>query len=186
MGVETMLTGERAAAAETPGTSPDAFRHFVEPHWPMMERLARRLAPEGQWDEVLQEALITAWRKRRQYDPKRGTARTWLLAVVADKAQKAFRSAYRRGRLAAPGAETDRARDVVAMPAEPGARLDVRAAISTLPPRQRTAITLHYYLGLSTAEAAEVMSCSVGTVKSTLSDARRQLKTILGEDYHHA
>jgi RNA polymerase sigma-70 factor (ECF subfamily) len=66
------------------------------------------------------------------------------------------------------------------------ARLDVQTAVRRLARRQRTAVVLHYYLGLSAAETAQVMSCSVGTVKSTLSDARAQLKKTLGEDYRHA
>ena len=174
-----MLTGAALTDVEPSPYSTPAFREFVEPHWPMLERLARRLAPDGQADDVLQEALITAWRKRRQFDAARGTARTWLLAIVADKAQKAYRAAYRRGRI--PDVEAQ-----VAVSPDSPARVDVRAAVAALAPRQRVAMTLHYYLGLSTAEAATVMSCSIGTVKSTLSDARHQLKKTLGEDYRHA
>lgn len=179
------MTDEVPADVGASARSPTAFRSFVEPHWAVMERFARRVAPDGQADEVLQEALITAWRKRRQHDPARGTARTWLLAIVADKAQKSYRSAYRRGRLPVAGPEAAEVA-TFAGAADPTARLDMRAAIAELSPRQRIAITLHYYLGLSIAEAADVMSCSIGTVKSTLSDARRQLKRALGEDYRHA
>jgi DNA-directed RNA polymerase specialized sigma24 family protein len=49
--------------------------------------------------------------------------------------------------------------------------------------RQRTAVVLHYYLGLSIADVAEVMSAAPGTVKSMLADARTRLRRELGEDY---
>jgi DNA-directed RNA polymerase specialized sigma24 family protein len=44
-------------------------------------------------------------------------------------------------------------------------------------------VTLFYYLGLPVHEAALVMQCAPGTVKSTLSDARTRLESLLGEDY---
>ena len=44
------------------------------------------------------------------------------------------------------------------------------------------ALHLHYYVGLTVDETAVVMDCSAGTVKSTLFDARRRLRTLLGDD----
>jgi RNA polymerase sigma-70 factor (ECF subfamily) len=63
------------------------------------------------------------------------------------------------------------------------AQLDLSVALARLSERQRLAVALHYYLGLPVAEAAVVMACSPGTVKSTLSDARARLRAILGDDY---
>ena len=57
--------------------------------------------------------------------------------------------------------------------------LDVRAALARLSSRQRMAVDLHYYAGLTVAEAATVMGCRPGTVKSTLSDARARLHELL-------
>lgn len=56
-------------------------------------------------------------------------------------------------------------------------------AIRQLSPRQRLVVDLHYFLGLTVADAAGVMRCSEGTVKSTLADARKRLRDLLGEDY---
>ncbi|TMK55831.1 MAG: RNA polymerase sigma factor, partial [Actinobacteria bacterium] len=50
-----------------------------------------------------------------------------------------------------------------------------------LPPRQRLAVELHYFVDLDVAETAAVMKCAEGTVKSTLADARERLRSILGE-----
>jgi len=46
------------------------------------------------------------------------------------------------------------------------ARLSLKSALSDLPRGQRAAVVLRYYEGLSEAETAEVLGCSVGTVKS--------------------
>jgi RNA polymerase sigma-70 factor (ECF subfamily) len=149
------------------------FTGFVAPHWDLMARLARRLAPPGEWEDVLQEALSSAWRKRSQFDESRGSARNWLLAVVADQARKGHRRLWtRREQELEDRPVDDRPADV-----------DLALALTRLTPRQRAAIELHYYFGLPVADVAQVLRCSDGTVKSTLSDARARLRRQLGEDY---
>jgi RNA polymerase sigma-70 factor (ECF subfamily) len=59
--------------------------------------------------------------------------------------------------------------------------LDLERAIASLPRRQRLAVELHYVLDLDVRECAAVMSCSEGTVKSTLHDARIRLRGVLEE-----
>ena len=50
------------------------------------------------------------------------------------------------------------------------------AALRRLPPRQRTVIALRYLADRTEAQTAELMGCSVGTVKSQASDAMRTLR----------
>jgi RNA polymerase sigma factor (sigma-70 family) len=58
----------------------------------------------------------------------------------------------------------------------------VLAAVGKLPARQREALMLRYYLGLSTDETAHVMGISTGTVKSALHRAIAALGRTLKED----
>ena len=51
-----------------------------------------------------------------------------------------------------------------------------------LPPRQRAALVLRYYEGLSEAETAELLGCSVGTVKSQVAAALGKLRERIGGD----
>ena len=156
------------------------FSAWVEPHWRVMHRLALSLAGHDDADDVLQEALLAAWRKRRQFDPERGSPQAWLLAIVSDQARKQWARSRSRARIALVSGHDDVER------AASGARdsvVDLADAIGLLSPRQRIAVSLHYYLDLPVAEVAAVMSCSVGTVKSTLSDARTRLHELLGDDY---
>lgn len=150
-----------------------AFAELVRPHWPQLCALARRLAPPQDWEDALQEALSAAWRKRAQFDPARGTARNWLLAVVADQSRKGFRRLRPHLELV----------DVPERDRDGEADLDLRRALGALTHRQRAAVALHYYLGLPLAEVADVLACSTGTVKSTLADARARLRRELGEEY---
>ena len=158
-------------AGPTTGVPADApgFAGWVRPHLPAMARLAARLASDADRDDVVQEALVRAWTKRGLYDPDRGTAAAWLLAITADQAGKARRRAAAASRLPAPEPPPDHA--------DPDP--DLARAVATLPPRQRLAVDCFYYAGLTVAETAAVMSCAEGTVKSTLADARARLRPLL-------
>lgn len=145
------------------------FDAWVLPHLPLMSRVAARLAPAADRDDVVQEALSRAWRRRSTYDADRGTAAAWLAAIVAGEARRA------RGR-------TRPSYELVDTPVEDTRRdLDLERAVARLPARQREAVDLHYFAGLTVAETAAAMGCAEGTVKSTLSDARGRLRTLLGE-----
>lgn len=156
----------------------DEFADWVRPALLPMTRLARRLAPDHDPQDVVQDALVRAWRKRHLFDPERGTATTWLLAITADRARDARRTRARRLRVVD---DTGQPPDTPAPATDADEGLDLDRAIGTLPERQRLAVELHYFLGLTVAEAAAVMDCSAGTVKSTLFDARTHLRTALGE-----
>jgi RNA polymerase sigma-70 factor, ECF subfamily len=160
-----------------PASDPAGFGDWARPSLLAMTRLARRLAPGADSDDVVQDALARAWQKRAQYDPERGTPTTWLLAITADQARSARRAHERRLRLVD---------DAAAVPEAAGtdrvADLDLERAIRTLGERQQLAVQLHYFLGLPVEETAAVMGCAVGTVKSTLFDARARLRAVLGDD----
>ncbi|MFH0878648.1 MAG: sigma-70 family RNA polymerase sigma factor, partial [Lentisphaerota bacterium] len=51
----------------------------------------------------------------------------------------------------------------------------VRLAVDSLPPRQRMALILSYFEGMSYPQVAETMGCSVGTIKTQMSRALRSL-----------
>lgn len=159
------------------------FAAWVGPHIPAMARLAARLAPDADRDDVVQEALVRSWRKRHQYDPERGTPSAWLLAITADQAGKARRRLLspRRPQLAV--ATDISVGDGHVLAAHDGGGVsdwvDLESALGGLTERQRLAVDCFYYAGLTVAETAAVMRCSEGTVKSTLSDARAKLRVLL-------
>ncbi len=155
-------------------TEADRFRAFVTPHLPALRRFATVLVRAPDVDDLVQDAVTQAWVKRAQFDAARGAAVSWLMAIVADRARRRWRAAVPSLQLA----DYDQPVDEV----DP-ATIDLRRAVDSLPARQRTAVVLYHYLDLSIAEAAQLMSCSAGTVKSTLSDARESLRRRLGDSY---
>jgi RNA polymerase sigma-70 factor (ECF subfamily) len=143
------------------------FADWVSPHVVAMSRLAGRLAPAGDRDDIVQESLLRAWRKRSTYDEDRGSVLTWLLAIVADQCRRSrVRSRPTSSLVDAP--VTDSPADV-----------DLERGLLHLSERQRLVVSLHYFVGLSVRECADVMRCSEGTVKSTLYDARTRLRAAL-------
>jgi RNA polymerase sigma factor (sigma-70 family) len=161
------------AAAEHSRVTLD-FREWVAPHLLAMGRLATRLTSATDSDDVVQEALVRAWRKRDSYDESRGSLQSWLLAIVADRCRRHRTRHWRH--------EASQLIEVAATSSSDLDRsVDIERAIGRLSQRQRLAVELHYYVGLSIAEVAAVMRCSDGTVKSTLSDARKRMLPALQE-----
>lgn len=143
-----------------------------------MALLATRLAGPTA-DDVLAEALLAAWHKRAQFDTGRGTPRSWLLAIVADRAYKAHRSTLSRPRTTELSAAAGSGRDAGPAGPDVASGIDLDRAVAKLTDRQQLAITLFYAIGLPIAEVAAVMGCADGTVKSTLHDARAKLRSLL-------
>ncbi|MEU7861894.1 SigE family RNA polymerase sigma factor [Nonomuraea sp. NPDC049141] len=69
--------------------------------------------------------------------------------------------------------------------AAPETDIDLRRmlmdALRALPPRQRAVIVLRYWEDLGETQTAEILGCSVGTVKSQASKAMAKLRTALGD-----
>jgi RNA polymerase sigma-70 factor (ECF subfamily) len=85
-----LVTDVSNAPTAAPDTA-EALAIWVRPHLAVMTRLAARLAPSAERDDIVQQALVRAWQKRAQYDPVRGTASSWLLAITADRARRVTR-----------------------------------------------------------------------------------------------
>ena len=169
MGVRYLTDELRPATAQGPATAAE-FADAVRPHMAAMTRLAARLGPNGGQDDVVQEALVRAWRHRSRFNSARGSFSAWLMTIVANEARRAA------GRLRMPVRL-----EPVSRPGNPDDRLDIDQALTRLSARQRLAVDCFYFAGLSLTETAAVMRCSEGTVKSTLSDARDRLRRELGD-----
>jgi RNA polymerase sigma-70 factor (ECF subfamily) len=137
-------------------------------------------------EDIVQAAFVRAYERIGQFDLERPFG-PWFLRIVVNDAIKA---ASRRERWipleAGVGAEAvlaDLLADPNPGPAELAEVVDTRRAVwealGRLPPTQRAAIVLRYYLGLSGAEMAEELACPPGTVKWRLHAARSRLRVLL-------
>jgi RNA polymerase sigma-70 factor (ECF subfamily) len=149
--------------------------------------LARRiLADDELAEDVLQDVFVTVWRDPAAFDPSRGSAASWLLAVVHDRAVEAVRreEPHRRRRARA---EEDLAPGVPAgarVVADPPTRTDsdgTGVALGGLPTLQREALTLAYYGGYTQREVAALTGAPLGTVKTRMLAGMRRLREELEE-----
>jgi RNA polymerase sigma-70 factor, ECF subfamily len=159
-------------ATAIPATA-EGFADWVSPHLAALAVLAERQVGAAAGADVVQEALLRAWRRRETFRSDRGTPRSWLVAILLDQARR-HRTRWRwtnstsqppAGGLAGPS----------------GDRIDLERAIARLSRRQRQVVTLHYLADLAVTEVAAVLGISESSVKAHLSAARAGLKTLLEE-----
>ena len=136
-------------------------------HYRPLVRLAGLLLHDrGASEEVVQDAFVQLHLKaRRLRDPEKAAA--WLRSTVLNGARSRLRHLeVRRRHQPAPGRATSASAEDAALAGD--AQQRVLAALRTLPPRQREAVVLRFYLDLSEAEMAAAMGVSTGSVKTHL------------------
>src|SRR5262249_38234160 len=123
-------------------------------------------------EDAVQEAIVRAWERTDRGEEIVALDR-WVAAVAMNLSRSRFR------RLRVERLARTRLVDPAVLEGPPGERVDVVRALAALPRRQREVSVLHYFLDLSTAEVADQMRTSEGTVKSQLSKARAHLAEAL-------
>ncbi len=147
------------------------FADFVRARGPALLKLAFCLI--GDWhraDDVCQAALVRlyrAWPRVCRYEALDAYARR----IVTNEAHRWWRRPWRREAL--PGDFEVNAPDPLDAFND---RDEVWRLLMTLPIRQRAVVVLRYIEDLSEQETAQVLSCPVGTVKSTTSRAMARLR----------
>lgn len=161
----------------------DAFARLTTRHLPRALALAVRVSgSRSDAEEIVQEAFMRTWIKapewREESAPGGARFTTWFTRVVVNLCID------RRRR--APLAPLEVAGDVIS--AEPSGfdtvvrnetQERVLAALARLPERQRAALTLCHWDGMTNTEAAEALNISVGALESLLVRARKTLRAAL-------
>jgi RNA polymerase sigma-70 factor (sigma-E family) len=135
----------------------------------------------GDWhraEDTVQRALTRlylAWKRLDHTDAIDAYVRTIVVRVLADEGRLAR---YRRERLGVPMPEPTPATDQSGRADERMAILD---ALRRVPPRQRAVLVLRYWEDLSVEQAADLLGCSPGTVKSQTSRGLETLRRLLAE-----
>jgi RNA polymerase sigma-70 factor (ECF subfamily) len=139
----------------------------------------------GVAEDLVQETFLRVWNRAQGFDAERGALGPWLLAVARNRAIDYVRSAG--GKMAKGALELEYAErpalfinfeaDVLS---QDQARR-VRAALEKLNENQRHVIELAYFEGLSQSEMAERMGQPLGTVKTWVRTALKNLREDLGE-----
>jgi RNA polymerase sigma-70 factor (ECF subfamily) len=124
-------------------------------------------------EDLTSETFERALKRWHQFDPRRGSAQTWLCQLARSAALDHFRAEERRRRREQRVAEPDRGADFE-LPDEYGPVL--RQALRTLSGAEREVIALRIVLELDTQTAARVLSISPSACTTRLSRALEKLE----------
>ncbi len=124
-------------------------------------------------DDLAQDALVKAYLSMAGYQNK-GKFRSWLFKIAYNtflnhKASCRTMDSIDEARTLISGSEADASFE----------HQDLYLALRTLPPKERSSITLYYLNGYSIKEIADITDASQGAVKQQLSRGRDKLKTRL-------
>jgi RNA polymerase sigma-70 factor, ECF subfamily len=158
----------------------EAFRALYDRSSPVLFGICLRLMRDRELaQDVLQEAMIRIWRKAHLFDRSKGNALAWMTVVTRNCALSRVAatpppslSLDDAGALAlAEGASAD----------DPIAAADLRRCLKKLNDKYRKCVILIYLNGLSYEELAAEMGAPVGSVKSWVHRAMRQLGICMGK-----
>ena len=131
-------------------------------------------------EDVAQGAFFGLYRNRGACRPDNALA--YARASVLNGCRAALRQRIRRERRDLSAVATRRGRVVESIVLLGEEHREVLAAVRRLPDRQREALVLRFYLGVSEEETARAMGISRGTVKSSTSRALAALGRMLKEE----
>lgn len=137
-------------------------------------------------DEVVQETFVRIYRKRKELAHVTNFT-SFLVRVATNYAIDLLRKQKGHSQIGDPSSlpgevQMELARQV-STPSklfrDKVLRMEIKRALDTLPPRQKTTAVLHDVEGFSKSEIAKIMECPEATVRSNLHIARKKLKVIL-------
>lgn len=153
----------------------DDYTEYVRARMNELRRAAYLLC--GDWDrgdDVVQKVLTdlyACWSRASKVENLDGYVRTMLFRRFLDERRLGW---WRRVRLSDTPVETP------VRESDTAARIDVRAALALVPPRQRAVLILRYFHDQSVEQTAATLRCSPGTVKSQTARGLAALRRLLG------
>ena len=181
MGNTEQKTIRKAASGDR-----SAFRELVLEHSHAMFRVAWRLTSDkGVAEDIVQDALIKAWRKLGDFRME-SSFRSWLHRITVNTAMDYLRKQAKRKKIETEEPEWE-SQPVDGNPIQPGDQLDIRrqtqAAMMKLSDTERSALLLRHYEGHSIKEISQMLEMTTGACKQTIFRAvkkmRRELRPLV-------
>jgi len=145
-------------------------------HGRMMAIGLRILRDRREVEDTLHDVFVEVWRKAGDYDPRRGSVKTWLFMRMRSRSLDRVRSARISRREGLEGIHEGALTPTHAGGAYLGDRSKLAGALESLPEPQRAVLSLGYFEGLSSSEIARALGIPIGTVKSRTAAALSHLR----------
>jgi RNA polymerase sigma-70 factor, ECF subfamily len=160
-----------------------AFEVIFERHSGVAFSLAYRMCGQRSLaEDVIQEAFLSLWRTGARYERGRGSVRSWVLAIVHNRAVDALRSGARARVGSTEAGAADQLEAPVRTEVEVARRDEarsIREALDGLPPEQSRVIELAYFAGFTHTEIAQMLETPIGTVKGRMRLGLEKLRASL-------
>jgi RNA polymerase sigma-70 factor (ECF subfamily) len=170
-------TTARTEPGRPPRMSEREWRDGMLALLPSLRAFAWSLARNGaDADALVQDTLIKAWGNRDKFTP--GTnLRAWLFTIL----RNTWYTTVGKRKREVPDEDGRFAETLTAAPNQEWRceLTSLKAALDQLPPDHREAIVMVGAAGLSYEEAAEILGCALGTIKSRVNRARNRLARAL-------
>jgi RNA polymerase sigma-70 factor (ECF subfamily) len=171
-----MLTDEEVMAAIVAGDQ-RVYADMVRRHGrPVAIYAYRMLGNESEAEDIAQETFLRLWTQASRWQPGKAALSTWLHRI----AHNLCIDFLRRSKASLVGELADdlvdgqpTADESISIEAD---HIMLQMALGRLPERQRSALVLTHYQGLSNREVADILAVSVDALESLLARARRSLK----------
>lgn len=161
-----------------------AFRLLVERHQgPLSAYVGRMLSDRDAAKDIVQETFLRLWTRAARYDVKAARLTTWLHNIAHNLCVDSFRKNARMSYGNEESDVPDAKGDLESQRTSERLSERVRSVVGSLPERQRSALLMCHYQGLSNKEAAVILDVSVDALESLLARARRRLKQELSLEY---
>ncbi|WP_299362599.1 sigma-70 family RNA polymerase sigma factor [Winogradskyella sp.] len=134
--------------------------------------ILKMIRDEGKAQNLLQDTFMTVWEKAESYDASKGRFYTWVYRIAKNKVLNVLRKTD-------PLIQTDdfsvynQKEDAISIDTE---YLELNGAVTKLEAHHKQAIELVYFKGMTHREAHEVMDVPLGTFKSYVRQALKQLR----------
>ena len=160
-----------------------AFKEVTQEFMPQLYGMVYAMIPHHEdVNDILQEVFIKVYRALPKLE-NRQAFRSWLYRIALNTARNHLRSRFRR-EVATEQEELNRQAGTQSEQAlekleQQEIQQRILQALETLSLEHREVVSLVEFKDLNCAEAAEILECPAGTVRSRLHYARRKLKEVL-------
>lgn len=181
------LDANRSLIAGAIGRIPDGDRAALQTVYRLTSAklfgvCLRILGEHGEAEDVLQEVYVTVWRKAADFDARRASPMTWLIAIARNRAIDRLRASRRSRNMEAIDAATDVADSAAGVDAALESlqeHVKLHGCLDGLASHERAALRGAFFDGSTYEDLAARMKVPLGTMKSWIRRAMFKLKACL-------